>query len=178
MSELMHYGRKGMKWYQHIFGEIDARGKYAAAKVKQASKDALDKMREREAAAKVRKQDQANVSSKRKLSEVPDEELRKRVERLRLEQEYRRLVTDKKKEMSKGQKAVFDILTEAGKRGAAAFASVAGTNLAKVMQENQNASKKRKEDKEKAEAEKRAQREKERKANKASKEYGTRKWLN
>ena len=27
-SELYHYGRKGMKWYQHIYGEADSRGKY------------------------------------------------------------------------------------------------------------------------------------------------------
>lgn len=30
MSEyLAHYGRKGMKWYQHIFGDEDRRAKYS-----------------------------------------------------------------------------------------------------------------------------------------------------
>ena len=27
-SYLEHYGRKGMKWYQHLFGDEDSRGKY------------------------------------------------------------------------------------------------------------------------------------------------------
>lgn len=29
MSELKHYGRLGMKWYQHIFGILDPRAKYS-----------------------------------------------------------------------------------------------------------------------------------------------------
>lgn len=31
ISELEHSGVKGMKWYQHIFGDIDSRAKYAQA---------------------------------------------------------------------------------------------------------------------------------------------------
>lgn len=47
-DELMHYGRKGMKWYQHIFGAIDPRAKYKAHKEKkQAEKEAKIKAAER-----------------------------------------------------------------------------------------------------------------------------------
>lgn len=34
-DELMHYGRKGMKWYQHIFGERQDKAKYAQREVAQ-----------------------------------------------------------------------------------------------------------------------------------------------
>ena len=30
-TELYHYGRKGMKWYQHIYGEEDSRAKYSSS---------------------------------------------------------------------------------------------------------------------------------------------------
>ena len=34
-DELCHYGRKGMKWYQHIFGDLDSRAKYFKGKIKE-----------------------------------------------------------------------------------------------------------------------------------------------
>lgn len=34
-TELFHSGRKGMKWYQHIFGEHQAKAKYAQQEVAQ-----------------------------------------------------------------------------------------------------------------------------------------------
>lgn len=41
-NELCHYGRKGMKWYQHIFGDVDLRAKYANAKA-QTKRNSLEK---------------------------------------------------------------------------------------------------------------------------------------
>ena len=55
-----HYGRKGMKWYQHIFGERQSHAKYNKSK----------------------KDDYKNLS---------DEELRSRINRIRLEREYKNL---------------------------------------------------------------------------------------
>ena len=36
---LEHYGRKGMKWYKHIFGESDSRAEYSSRRGSSGSKD-------------------------------------------------------------------------------------------------------------------------------------------
>lgn len=38
-DELMHYGRLGMKWYQHIFGPVQAGAKYAKGENKELTPD-------------------------------------------------------------------------------------------------------------------------------------------
>lgn len=39
---LAHYGRKGMKWYQHIFGDSDPRARYGRKNLKKASSARFD----------------------------------------------------------------------------------------------------------------------------------------
>lgn len=39
---LAHYGRKGMKWYQHIFGDEDPRARYGRKNLKKASSARFD----------------------------------------------------------------------------------------------------------------------------------------
>lgn len=75
---LMHYGRKGMKWYQHIFTDA----KSAARAVKKAiAKKAAERKEYRKANPKTKKLTSKNV---RKMSV---DELQNRIDRLKKEQE-------------------------------------------------------------------------------------------
>ena len=82
-----HYGRKGMKWYQHIFGERQSHAKY-------------------------------NKSRKEDYKELSDEELRSRINRLRLEREYKNLSSS-----GVGKKIVLSVL---GAMGTATLGVVKG----------------------------------------------------
>lgn len=72
-DELYHYGRKGMKWGQNIFGKV----KSGASRVGKKISDARQKKKEAKAAERLRK---------KPLSELTDAELKQRIERLKLEQ--------------------------------------------------------------------------------------------
>lgn len=73
-NELYHYGRKGMKWGQHIFG-----------KVKTASSNARAKIAEKRTAKKAAKA--AEALRKKPISKLTDAELKARTERMKKEKE-------------------------------------------------------------------------------------------
>jgi hypothetical protein len=74
-DELYHYGRKGMKWGQHIFGKI---------------KTAINNSKAKRAEAKAEKQKALEEQRKRNrpISELSDAELKERKARLQLEKDY------------------------------------------------------------------------------------------
>ena len=82
--ELIHYGIKGMKWgilrYQNADGTLTAAGRM---------RDRMTRKRNRKRAEKVLKGPTKTV--KRRLSQITDEELRKAVNRLQLERDYKTL---------------------------------------------------------------------------------------
>ena len=85
-DELMHYGRKGMKWGQSIFG-------------KKRTPKSDDYVR-------------AKQLKKKKLSQLSNAELKELNNRMQLESNYRNL---KKQNVSMGKKFVQDVLYESGK---------------------------------------------------------------
>lgn len=104
-NELMHYGRKGMKWYQHIFGDADSRAQYASiykqgANITSSAKSAVG------AAGRIKA-----TSKQQDISKMSDDELRKLVNRMGMEQQYSNLSSSR---ISKGQSYVQDILSIAG----------------------------------------------------------------
>lgn len=106
-NELYHYGRKGMKWGQHIFADMKAR-----KTVRQRKKN-LEK-------ARVAKVDKAKRARDVELGKIPakkmtNEELEARIARLRTEETYRKLLQDQTA-VNKGKSAVSKILTDAGKK--------------------------------------------------------------
>ncbi len=76
---LAHFGRKGMKWYQHIFGEFQSAAKYAKGKGNPAQKKAPAKTEKSVSKPKEKKQNHKKMSN---------EELQKRIDRMSLEKQY------------------------------------------------------------------------------------------
>jgi hypothetical protein len=102
-DELMHYGRKGMKWYQHVFtNAASVRSNHALKKAeKQAKKDTKETSKQH-----------------RRIKKMSDDELKKNISRLKLEKEYKDLKTssnNKAKAVSAGKKAVGQVLGSVAK---------------------------------------------------------------
>lgn len=96
-ESLEHYGRKGMKWYQHIYGEVQPGAQYAQKGVVKVSKskkkgDAALKRAKEAAKTEPKKEEKAK---KKSVSELSDAELEKVLKRARMEDEYRRLQPQK-----------------------------------------------------------------------------------
>lgn len=86
-NDLMHYGRLGMKWGQHIFGDEKKMGSASAA-----AKSSQNVFREAsELAGRASKRRAPSKKFKREVSSLSDDELRKRVNRLNLERQYSQL---------------------------------------------------------------------------------------
>lgn len=108
-SVLAHHGIKGMKWgvrrYQNKDGTLTAAGKRRAAKE--------SKLEDRE----IRKSRKQDIKNRRKLS--PDE-IRKKIERLKLEKELKSLTEEN---IAPGKKFVSDSMQSAGKKALATAAA-------------------------------------------------------
>lgn len=81
LNSLEHYGRLGMKWYQHIYGDQDGRAKYAEKGVKKVTKQD----------AKVTK-----ASSKAAIKRAKADQLRQKAELVELKSEKKALKLKKK----------------------------------------------------------------------------------
>lgn len=86
-DDLMHYGRLGMKWGQHIFGDEKRMASAAAA-----GKSAQNVFRESaEVIGRASRRRRPTKKFRNEVSRLSDDELRKRVNRLNLERQYSQL---------------------------------------------------------------------------------------
>lgn len=110
-DELMHYGRLGMKWGQHIYG------KAKAAKTNRKRKKNLEKARQAKVdkAKAAAERQEAIRKGKIKPKDMTDDELRARTERLRAEKTYKELSAETKV-VSKGRKYITDFAMGPGKK--------------------------------------------------------------
>ena len=86
-DELYHYGRKGMKWGQHIFGKVIATasraGKFIGNKIKTSARDARNTYRHKRDRRKFQKE--SEVLRKKPLNKMTNEELDSYLKRLQKE---------------------------------------------------------------------------------------------
>ena len=119
MNELHHHGIKGMRWGVRRYQNPDG------------SRTALGKKRESSRNDKEKKARKADVKNRRTMS---DTDLKKRIERMKLEKEYKTLADE---DTAPGKKYVFEILSAIGKKTiptVAAGALVYGIKVAMTKQ--------------------------------------------
>lgn len=111
-DELMHYGRKGMKWGISIFGKKKSSG----VKKKKNGKQVVDSLTEKKTSKGSESTKSSSSSSikkeapkERTVKDMSDNELQEKINRIRLEQEYARLNPRK---VSAGEAAVNKILND------------------------------------------------------------------
>lgn len=107
-DELYHYGRKGMKWGQNIFGKkrSGAKGTVVAKK----KKSLIDKAKEAKEAKKKAKAAAEEEARKRDPKNMTDADIRRAIERKKLENEYNQYYP---KKVSRGKKLVNDMIDKA-----------------------------------------------------------------
>lgn len=123
---IQHHGVKGQRWgvrrYQNKDGSLTAAGKKKRSTseiVKDARKYVKDKRAKikeenERRAAEQRRQD--ILDGKIKSKDMTDAELKERIERLRLEESYNRVVNSNKTEIAKGQNVVSEYVGPAAKK--------------------------------------------------------------
>ena len=94
-DELEHSGRKGMKWYQHIFTKKDGSLNYLGKRKAKKMKDDYTRL-----TGKQLRRNPTKSKGTKPVNEMSDAQIRKRIERIRLENELNSLQPAK---VSKGK---------------------------------------------------------------------------
>ena len=118
MDELYHHGVKGQRWgilrYQNKDGSLTPLGK-SRRKSQYVNKSKKPSSEERAKLSNSKKRRElSDMVKNRKL--MSDKTLKEKIERLKLEKQFKDLVED---DIAPGRKAIKEILAEAGKKGAA-----------------------------------------------------------
>lgn len=103
-DELMHYGRKGMKWYQHIFG--DKRTRTVGSSRKHGHNDDSDE--HVRVATYASSSSSSNPSKSKPISEMSNAEIQQKIDRIRLENTLRSLQPQKVSAGKKYASALLD----------------------------------------------------------------------
>ena len=121
-SQLQHAGRKGMKWYQHIYGDYDSSAKYA----KKGVKDTKSNKNQNESKNSNSKNKKVDSNATKTVSGMTDDELRTLINRMKLENDYR---TELARYQPQKNKRAKDLLSRIGEKSI----ENVGTQLATYM---------------------------------------------
>lgn len=92
---ISHYGRKGMKWYQHIFGKDEGQKSLSEAVSSSANKTITNMSNGIKIYLNYKKTNSKNKSPKINMT---DDELSRAIRRIEMEKKYRSLTEPKKKD--------------------------------------------------------------------------------
>lgn len=120
-DELYHYGRKGMKWGQNIFGKV----KSGASRVGKKISDAHQKKKADKAADRLRK---------KPYSKLTDAELKARIQRMQLEKNLKDLERQVDPTKEKGSKFLSSVTEAAGQ----AFVNAGRESLTNLIKKRLN----------------------------------------
>lgn len=140
-DELYHYGRKGMKWGQNIFGRRNSSGSVSKKSITKSISSRISKANKQRKKAKAqedkKKQEvkESNKIKKKKVSEMTDDELRSRINRLQMEKQYRDL--EASLYPKKGESYITKALKDAGQSSLKnlseqAFDTIGGETINKI----------------------------------------------
>lgn len=108
---LMHYGRRGMKWYQHIFTDSDGNSRLGSRRSRSDGDGETGGVKRRGRSLK-----KNQGSSYKKASEMSDAELNNAINRFRLEETYNSYISKMTPQKSnKAKNFVSDVLEKSGK---------------------------------------------------------------
>lgn len=113
-DELYHYGRRGMKWYQHIFGKVQSA---RATRKQKKEEDARYKSRMKQ--------------SKKDIRRMSDDEIKSAMDRLTLEKQYKEMIRDSKKLDNQNKSAGRQWLEEVTRDSSKSAAKEIGTQILK-----------------------------------------------
>lgn len=119
-NELQHWGVKGQKWgvrrYQNADGSLTLAGRYHQYKTRKKRKAAMKKAAETKAANKAAAEKRAKdlAEGRIKLKDMTDAEIRQKIDRMQLEQNYSKLELSTSS-AAKGKKFVMEVLEASGK---------------------------------------------------------------
>lgn len=112
-DELYHYGRLGMKWGQHIFGNKSSGG---GKSLPGGLKEKLSSRKKKKQTQELLKKSSRSAQQKPSSKTMTDDELRSRINRMQLEKQYNQLHSELNPTPKSKKQQITDIISKSASR--------------------------------------------------------------